>query len=104
MLDWLADSPGITMTDSPASRLNPVYLAAAFGTGCLLTLMVYFNGELGGYGNALFASWSAHGTGIVAALLILAILWPRRRPDVATKPRAPLWAYLGGVSGAITVI
>lgn len=93
------------MTDPASSRLNPLHLAAAFGTGCLLTLMVYFNGELGRYGNALFASWAAHGTGTVAALIFLAILWPRRKavPGEA-KPKAPLWAYLGGVSGAVTVI
>lgn len=92
------------MTDTAAPRLNPVHLAAAFGTGCLLTLMVYFNGELGRYGNALFASWAAHGTGTVAAVIVLAVLWLRRQPAAAAKPRAPLWAYLGGISGAITVI
>ena len=92
------------MTDTSAPRLNPAYLVAAFATGCLLTLMVHFNGELGRYGNALFASWAAHGTGTVAALIALAILWPRRRPAPDGRPKAPLWAYLGGVSGAITVI
>jgi transporter family-2 protein len=92
------------MTDTASLRLNPLHLVAAFGTGCLLTLMVYFNGELGRYGNALFASWAAHGTGTVAALIFLAILWPRRKPATEAKPRAPLWAYLGGVSGAITVV
>jgi transporter family-2 protein len=92
------------MTDATAPRLNPLHLAAAFGTGCLLTLMVHFNGELGRYGNALFASWAAHGTGTVAALALLAILWPRRKPETAAKPKAPLWAYLGGLSGAVTVI
>lgn len=92
------------MTDAPATRLHPLHLAAAFGTGCLLTIMVYFNGELGRYGNAVFASWAAHGTGTAAALLLLAILWPRRSKEVVAKPKAPGWAYLGGVSGAITVI
>ncbi|RYE78478.1 MAG: EamA-like transporter family protein, partial [Hyphomicrobiales bacterium] len=94
------------MTDLPATRLNPLHLVAAFGTGCLLTLMVHFNGELGRYGNGLFASWAAHGTGTVAALVFLGLLWVRRRPatDVAPKPPAPWWAYLGGASGAVTVI
>ena len=94
------------MTDSTSPRLNPLHLVAAFGTGCLLTLMVHFNGELGRYGNALFASWAAHGTGTVAALVFLGLLWARRKPAPATesKPRAPWWAYLGGLSGAITVI
>ncbi len=93
------------MTDPASTRLNPLHLVAAFGTGCLLTLMVHFNGELGRYGNALFASWAAHGTGTVAALVFLGLLWMRRRPAVvADKPKAPWWAYLGGLSGAITVI
>jgi bacterial/archaeal transporter family-2 protein len=92
------------MTDLPVTRLNPLYLVAAFGTGCLLTLMVHFNGELGRYGNGLFASWAAHGTGTVAALVFLGLLWMRPRPVAAEKPRAPWWAYLGGASGAVTVI
>lgn len=94
------------MTDLPVTRLNPLHLVAAFSTGCLLTLMVHFNGELGRYGNALFASWAAHGTGTVAALVFLGLLWMRRRPPPTTaeKPRAPWWAYLGGASGAVTVI
>lgn len=105
MLGWRCDSPPeLTMTTPSAPRLNPLHLAAAFGTGCLLTLMVYFNGELGRYGNALFASWAAHGTGTVAALIFLAVFWPRRKPQTVDKPKAPLWAYLGGVSGAVTVI
>jgi uncharacterized membrane protein YdcZ (DUF606 family) len=32
----------------PRQSLLPI--AAAFGTGCLLTLMVHFNSELGRYG------------------------------------------------------
>ena len=92
------------MSISPAQRPNPLHLLAAFGSGGLLTLMVYFNGELGRYGNALFSSWAAHGTGTIAALIFLAILW-RRRPATSPEPRKiPLWAYLGGVSGAATVM
>jgi transporter family-2 protein len=93
------------LNDLTSPRLNPLHLVAAFGTGCLLTLMVHFNGELGRYGNALFASWAAHGTGTVAALVFLGLLWTRRKPVAPVeKPRAPWWAYLGGLSGAITVI
>lgn len=92
------------MTDATTTRLNPLHLLAAVGTGCLLTLMVHFNGELGRYGNALFASWAAHGTGTVAAIIFLAVLWRFRQPaGTAARPEAPLWAYLGGLSGAVTV-
>lgn len=76
---------------------------AALGTGGLLTLMTYFNGQLAAAASALFSSLSAHGTGAVAAILMLvAIPAFRRRP--AGAPKAPLWAYLGGISGALTVI
>jgi len=89
-------------------RLNPIHLLAAFGTGGLLTLMVDLNGQLGLHGDAVFASWAAHGTGTVAAILLLAlfhVLGQRRGTAVeADRPRAPLWAYLGGISGAVTVV
>ncbi|TKT74816.1 EamA-like transporter family protein [Aquamicrobium sp. LC103] len=66
--------------------------------------MVHFNGELGLHGNALFASWSAHGTGTVAAIVLLGLLHRRSRGDRGPYGRAPLWAYLGGISGAVTVM
>ena len=72
----------------------------AFGAGWLITLMVLFNGTLAINGTLLFSSWVPHATGTVAAVLLLLILRPKK---ASTRP-APLWAYLGGVSGAITVI
>lgn len=85
-------------------RSNPLHLAAAFASGCLLTLMVHFNGMLAHFGNALFSSWTAHGTGTVAALVYLAILYRKPAAGEAAKPKAPLWAYLGGVVGAAIVM
>jgi transporter family-2 protein len=78
---------------------------AAFASGGLLSLMVLFNGQWAREGTALLASWMAHGTGTLAALLLLALL--RLAPQAATPaalPRAPRWAYLGGLSGAVTVM
>lgn len=83
-----------------APHPHPIHLAAAFGAGGLLTLMVLFNGTLAAHGSLFFASWVPHLTGSVAALLLLAVLRPRRQGT----GRAPLWAYLGGVSGGITVM
>lgn len=89
------------------------YLVAAFLSGGLLTLMIHLNGELARYGNALFSSWTAHGTGTVAAivfLLALRAVHPTPQPSAATLPlkgrvnSAPWWAYLGGISGAATVM
>jgi transporter family-2 protein len=85
-------------------RANPLHLLAAFGSGGLLTLMIHFNGELARYGNALFASWTAHGTGTVAALIFLAVFRRRAPAGDAPKARTPFWAYLGGLSGAATVM
>lgn len=76
----------------------------AFASGGILSLMVLLNGQWVVHGTPLFASWMAHGTGIGAAVLLLILL---RRPApgrVLPKIRAPFWAYLGGVSGAVTVM
>jgi len=72
----------------------------AFATGGLLTLMVWFNGTLGAYGSLYFASFVPHLTGSVVAIAALMLL----RPAKASPMRAPWWAYLGGVSGALTVM
>lgn len=88
----------------PGTRPNPLHLLAAFLSGGLLTLMVHFNGELGRYGNALFSSWTAHATGTIAATVLLALLYRLRQPAPTQLQKAPLWAYLGGISGAATVM
>ncbi len=90
------------MSNPPEPRLNTLHLVAAFATGGLLTLMVHFNGELARYGNALFSSWTAHGTGTATALAFLAVLY-RRGPRGVALNRAPIWAYFGGIFGAVTV-
>jgi len=83
-------------------RLYP--FALAFASGGLLTLMILFNGQWAAHGTALFASWMAHGTGTVAALVFLAGLRLTAARSAAPRPKAPRWAYLGGVSGAATVM
>jgi len=62
--------------------------------------MILFNGTLAVYGSLLFSSWVPHLTGTFAALVFLAVMRPKR----ASTQRPPLWAYLGGVSGGVTVI
>lgn len=79
---------------------NPLHILAAFATGGLLTLMLLTNGTLAAYGTLLFASWVPHLTGTVVAVLLLLILKPRK----ASQKSPPLWAYLGGISGALTVM
>ena len=88
---------------TPAQQMRLPDLVAAFATGGLLTLMIHFNGELAHYGSPLFSSWAAHGTGTVAAIIFLILTFSRAKSTI-TLPRAPLWAYLGGLSGAVTVM
>ncbi len=83
-------------------KLRPFDLLVAIATGGLLTLMVLFNGALAAFTTPFFSSLAAHGTGTIAAALALLFLGKS-----AAKPglgRAPLWAYLGGISGAVTVM
>lgn len=84
----------------PSQSKQLAYFAAAFGAGGLLSLMVLFNGTLAAYGSLFFASWVPHLTGTFAALLFLMILRPKRAETV----RPPLWVYLGGISGGVTVM
>lgn len=93
------------MRSSPHDQTpsRPLGFLVAFGAGGLLAMMVQFNGALAHYGNSLFSSWTAHATGTVAALLFLLVL-PRRPTPLEPQPPAPLWAYLGGLSGAATVV
>ncbi|MBU1304695.1 MAG: DMT family transporter [Alphaproteobacteria bacterium] len=94
------------MPTTTAERPNPLHLLIAFGSGGILTLMVLLNGQLGFYGTPLFSSWTAHGTGTLAAALMIAVLYRWRRPGTPEAPaeKAPLWAYLGGIAGAVTVM
>jgi bacterial/archaeal transporter family-2 protein len=91
-----------------AQRPKPLHLFLAFGSGGLLTIAVFLNAEAARYGGPMFSSWLAHGTGTVAAILFLAIVWRRQRADAAAaraaNGRAPLWAYIGGIIGAGTVM
>lgn len=80
-----------------------LHLLFAFLSGGLLTLMVLFNGQWAAQGTALFASWMAHGTGTVAAILFLMALRGPAQQAPATG-KAPFWSYLGGLSGALTVM
>jgi transporter family-2 protein len=84
----------------PSQSKQLAYFAAAFGAGGLLSLMVLFNGTLAAYGSLFFASWVPHLTGTFAAFLFLMILRPKRAETV----RPPLWVYLGGISGGVTVM
>lgn len=96
------------MTPLPARRTNPLHLLAAFASGGILTLAIFINGEAGRFGGALFSSWLAHGVGTLVAILFLSVVWRHQRAASAEATarigKAPLWAYLGGICGAATVM
>ncbi|MBE3640567.1 DMT family transporter [Mangrovicoccus algicola] len=93
----------MTAPTSPSAPPLP-QIAAALGTGALMTLMLLCNSAMAAAAGPLFASLTAHGVGTVFAAILL--LWLRGRGSRAGLPRgrAPLWAYLGGLSGALTVV
>lgn len=83
----------------------PALFVVAFGTGCLPTIMLFFNSELIGQGGPLLGSWIVHGTGTFAAIVLLLLLSRFRPADRAVpEGRPPLWAFLGGCTGAVNVI
>lgn len=84
-------------------RSGLVLLALAIG--CLPTLMLLFNSELALHGGAFVASWIVHGTGTLAATLMLLMRsGVRLGPSGLAGGRAPYWAYLGGCTGAVNVM
>jgi bacterial/archaeal transporter family-2 protein len=104
----LSDLTGLVLTIAlrdrgrmpPARRLFD--LAAAFGTGGLLTLMVLFNGQMGAATTAYFSSLAAHAMGTLAAAVVLMLLFIRGRPVM--RGGAPWWSFTAGCVGAVTVM
>lgn len=86
-------------------RPHPFELLAALCAGSLLTLMLLSNGMMAAHTTPIFASLTAHGVGTVVAMVLLLLFRLRKpaQPRVSVG-RAPLWAYLGGISGALTVV
>ncbi|MBK4715614.1 MULTISPECIES: DMT family transporter [Tenebrionibacter/Tenebrionicola group] len=87
-------------------RIHSSILLLAVGAGVLLTAMITTNSYLAMWSSPLIASWFAHGSGAVVAWLLLLV---NRRPTQAgVRPafvkKAPLWSYLGGIPGALTVL
>ena len=88
------------MPDLTIHQTKPLYLFAAFGTGCFASLLVFFNGELARHSNVLYSTWAAHAVGSVAAVAMLVLSIRSRKPNDSQGLRAPIWAYSGGLFGA----
>ncbi|WFR98334.1 DMT family transporter [Rhizobium tumorigenes] len=78
----------------------------ALVAGVVLAVMTDWNSQLARHSSPLFASWTAHGIGTIAGLALVLILLLRGKTTTVSVPHRcwPLWAYLGGVPGAFTVL
>lgn len=87
----------------------------AIAAGAFLAVMIELNGRLAAHSSAIFASWVAHGVGAAAAMLLAVAAaglasfagaggYMTETADSTARPGAPLWAYLGGIPGAFTVV
>ncbi|NPD14817.1 EamA-like transporter family protein [Xinfangfangia sp. D13-10-4-6] len=88
------------MPEARLQKPSPFLLLAAFGSGALLSLMILCNATVTAHTNGHFSSLAAHGSGMLAALIVLAALPAARR---SWRGGAPLWAFSGGLMGAVTV-
>jgi bacterial/archaeal transporter family-2 protein len=79
--------------------------AVALGTGCLPTILLSLNSEIALYAGPLLGSWIVHGTGTLAAIVLLLLLSVAQRPR-SSRPegKPPLWAFVGGCTGAFNVM
>ncbi len=88
-------------------RSTGPHVLLALIAGVALAVMTHWNSMLARHSSPLFASWTAHGIGAVAALVLVCLL-SRRRAAAGNAPAGarfrPFWAYLGGIPGAFTVL
>jgi bacterial/archaeal transporter family-2 protein len=73
----------------------------AIAGGSLLAVLIDCNGLLAKHSTPFLASWVAHGIGSVAALPLVAC---SRRDRSVRRITIPLWAYSGGMLGALALI
>lgn len=85
---------------------QPINLSLALVGGISLASMIAINSELASFSSPLLAAWFAHGIGSVTSFIILVAISSvvKRKKLVLMKDGTPIWAYLGGIPGAFTVI
>lgn len=79
----------------------------ALSAGVVLAVMTDWNSLLARHSSPLFASWTAHGVGAVASLALVMCLPGRgatKQENDSPAGQWPVWAYLGGIPGAFTVL
>lgn len=92
------------MTEKQVRSLD---IAFALGSGALLATMISLNSQVAQHSSPWVASWVAHGIGGLAALMLIRLISMssgRPKSQAKTPSKAPRWAYLGGLPGAMTVV
>lgn len=90
-------------TEMIMAREPQVYAGLAALSGAVLALATDWNSQLARLASPLFASFVAHGVGTAASVALFVALPVWRKPSAPSGVRPPLWAWLGGVPGALTV-
>ena len=81
---------------------NNITITTGIFSGVLLTAMITTNSYLSTWNSPLIAAWFAHGSGALFSFLLLVIIQPKIQKTSENRP--PLWCYLGGIPGALTVV
>lgn len=63
--------------------------------------MLFFNGLLAKKTSPTWSSLVVHALGTITAGVLVVTLFSRRQ---SSSTKAPIWSYLGGIPGALTVI
>jgi len=80
-----------------------LYTPLATAAGGLLAMMIFLNGILSRFTNPFFSSFIVHIAGLVSSFLIWVILVRVQKGSLVSR-EAPLWSYLGGFVGALSVV
>lgn len=87
-------------------RTQPINMSLALAGGITLASMIAVNSKLAAFSSPLLASWVAHGVGAVTSFVVLMLVsaFAGEKISLLPKSETPIWAYLGGIPGAFTVI
>lgn len=77
-----------------------MYYFLSFIIGCIVAIMIAINGQLTSFFGVYTATFIIHIVGTVFAFFVLLF----KRIPISLKNKLPLWLYLGGVIGVLTVV
>ncbi|MCL1078267.1 DMT family transporter [Parashewanella spongiae] len=82
-----------------------IHLVTALIGGAILAVMIQYNGQLAEATSPIHASWFAHVIGALASIGLIFIVKNRKQNQQhSTEQKTPLWAYSGGIPGALIVV